>query len=108
MIRLPWIKGLLASFPFDKFILEANKNNPQKNHGLIKDIYGKEHDILAEGITIIFTRSQFKMYKYYDSWEDYVDNFITYNCQRNCNLEMNIYQMLLLIIRKVQTHINNE
>jgi len=83
MIRLPWIKGLLASFDFKDFINSVPNASP-----VIKDIYGKEHDIIKEDIQIIFTKSQFKMYKYYDDWNDYVDKFIKYNCQAGiCNLE---------------------
>jgi Zn finger protein HypA/HybF involved in hydrogenase expression len=97
MIRLPWIKGLLVSFPYDKFIKELNDKNPNKNHAIVKDIYGKEHDVIAEEIEIIFTKSQFKMYKYYqntnnikESWQMYKDNFIKYNCQAGiCNIEEN-------------------
>lgn len=88
MVRLPWVKGLLAVFPFDKFIREANEREPEKNHGIVKDIYGKEHDVLAEGIDIIFTKSQFKLWKYYDSWEDYIQKFVSLNCMAGtCNVE---------------------
>lgn len=75
MVRLPWVKGLLASFPYDKFIREANRRDPGVNHGLVKDIYGVEHDVLAEDIQIIFCKSQFKMHKYFDSWRQYQENF---------------------------------
>lgn len=82
MVRLPWIKGLLASFDFRKFIEE--KNCPST----IKDIYGVEHDVIAEDIQIIFTKSQFKMYKYYKDWEEYKRYFKEYNCQAGiCNVE---------------------
>lgn len=88
MVRLPWVKGLLAVFPFDKFIREANEREPEKNHSIVKDIYGKEHDVLAEGIDIIFTKSQFKMWKYYDSWEDYQQKFVSLGCMAGtCNEE---------------------
>lgn len=88
MVRLPWVKGLLAVFPYDKFIREANEREPGVNHGVVKDIYGKEHDVLAEGIDIIFTKSQFKLWKYYDSWEEYQQNFISLNCMAGtCNVE---------------------
>lgn len=75
MIRAPWIKGLLGVMDFRCFIEE---------HGcspVIKDIYGQEHDIIAEDIQIIFTKSQFKLHKYYDSWDDYKEKFKKYNCQ---------------------------
>ena len=64
------------------------RKNPNKNHALIKDIWGKEHDVLAEGIVCIFTESQFKMHKYYSSWEEYVYLFQKYNCEIGyCNEE---------------------
>ena len=72
MVRLPWVKGLLAVFPFDRFIREADKQDPSVQHGVVKDIYGVEHDVLKEDIQVIFTKSQFKMYKYYSSWEEYI------------------------------------
>ena len=46
MTRLPWMKGLLTPFPYDIFINKLNKKYPDKNHAIIKDIYGKEYDIL--------------------------------------------------------------
>lgn len=82
MTRLPWIKGLLAVFDFRKFIIEKN-GNP-----IIKDIYGKEHNLIEEDIQIIFTESQFKAHKYYDSWQQYKDYFKQYNCKAGkCNIE---------------------
>lgn len=74
MVRLPWIKGLLGVFDFVKFI-QVNNCSP-----VIKDIYGVEHDVIAEGIQIIFTKSQFKMYKYYDSWEQYKEFYKINGC----------------------------
>ena len=88
MVRAPWIKGLLASFPFDKFIREANRRDSTVNHGLIRDIYGQEHDVLAEGIQIIFTKSQFKLWKHYASWEEYRELFKRHGCTAGkCNVE---------------------
>ena len=88
MVRLPWIKGLLAVFPFDKFIREADEADPTHSHGKIRDIYGVEHDILADGIQVIFTKSQFKMWKYYESWEEYTRLYRTYGCSAGkCNEE---------------------
>ena len=74
MVRLPWVKGLLGVFDFRKFI-EVNGCSP-----IIKDIYGKEHDVIAEDIQVIFCKSQFKMCKYYDSWEDYKEKYVKYDC----------------------------
>lgn len=74
MVRLPWVKGLLGSFDYVKFIQENNCSP------VVKDIYGKEHNVIDEDIQIIFTKSQFKMYKYYDSWEQYKEYYKRYNC----------------------------
>ena len=76
MIRMPWVKGLLGVFDFKKFIKEYDTATP-----IIKDIYGVEHNILDEDIQIIFTKSQFKLWKYYDNWNDYKDRFKKYHCQ---------------------------
>jgi hypothetical protein len=74
MCRLPWIKGLLVPFPFDKFAEEHDSF-------VVKDIYGKEWDIVKDNIEVIFTKSQFKMWKYYKDWNDYKDKFVNHNCQ---------------------------
>lgn len=88
MLRAPWIKGLLAVFPFDEFIREADRKNPLVNHALIKDIYGVEHDILREDIQIILTKSQFKLWKMYKSFSEYQNNFRKYQCVAGkCNEE---------------------
>lgn len=82
MFRSPWVKGLLGVFDFRKFI-EVNKYS-----SVITDIYGKEHNIIEEDIQVIFTKSQFKMYKYYDSWDEYKDAFKKYHCSAGrCNIE---------------------
>ena len=82
MFRAPWIKGLLGVFDFRKFV-EVNNYSP-----IIKDIYGKEWNIIDDDIQIIFTKSQFKMWKYFNSWNQYKDNFKKYHCQAGlCNTE---------------------
>ena len=82
MVRLPWVKGLLGVFDFRRFIQENNCSP------IVTDIYGVQHDILKENIEIIFTKSQFKMWKYFDNWGQYKDNFIKYHCQAGtCNVE---------------------
>ena len=84
MVRLPWMKGLMVQFPFDQWLKEKAK----PCNYVIKDIYGVKHDVIAEGIRYIFTKSQFKMWKYYDSWEDYKTRFKANNCQAcYCNPE---------------------
>ena len=98
MVRLPWIKGLLVQFPFDKFIQEKCPNG----RCVVTDIYGEEHDILAEGIRYIFTKSQFKLAKYFHSWDCYKERFKNNQCEScYCNIEEDFipkarinYQML--------------
>ena len=123
MVRLPWVKGLLVKFPFDEFIKEKCKEN---NNGTIYDIYGKEHNILEENIKYIFTKSQFKLWKYYSSWEEYKKLFKENKCEAcYCNLEEDFipsakinYQMLQtlsdikdeeidIITRRTREDINN-
>jgi len=82
MFRAPFIKGLLGVFDFRKFI-EVNHYSP-----IITDIYGQEHNVIDEDIQIIFTKSQTKMWKYYDSWQEYKDCFKKYHCSAGrCNIE---------------------
>lgn len=79
MVRLPWVKGLLVKFDFRKFIQE-HWADPNCNMGVVKDIYGEEHDIFKEDIRYIFTKSQFKMYKYFDNWSQYKRYYKQYGC----------------------------
>ena len=82
IVRLPWIKGLLGVFNFRKFIVENNCSP------IVKDIYGVSHDVLEEDIQIIFTKSQFKLYKHYQSWDDYKTLFRSYHCSAGiCSVE---------------------
>lgn len=104
MVRLPWIKGLLAVFPFDKFIREANRAHPGSSHGIVTDIYGNEHDILAEDIQIIFTKSQFKMWNYYDDWVQYQTYFKAYSCRAGvCNVEEDTFEPAKINYQMLQT-----
>lgn len=75
VIRLPWFKGLMGVFDFRKFI-EVKGCSP-----IIKDIYGTEHNVIEEDIQIIFSKSQFKMYKYYADWNDYKERFKQNRCE---------------------------
>lgn len=94
MVRLPWLKGLIIKFPFMNFITEQRKLEKELNPktktsiGKVKDIYGKEYDILKDQIKYIFTKSQFKMWKYYTDWDDYKNKFKLYGCEAcKCNEE---------------------
>lgn len=76
-VRLPWIKGLLTYFNVIEYCKEKGYSTK------VIDIKGKEWDIIEDDIKIIFTKSQFKLHNFYDSWEDYCDNFKKYNCTAN-------------------------
>ena len=98
MCRLPWVKGLMVQFPFDKFIQEKCPDGKC----IVTDIYGEEHDILGEEIRYIFTKSQFKLAKYFHSWDCYKERFKNNQCEAcYCNIEEDFipkarinYQML--------------
>ena len=74
MVRLPWIKGLLGVFDFRRFI-EYHDADP-----IIRDIYGREHNVIEEDIQVIFTKSQFKMWNHYSSWDDYKEKYKMFHC----------------------------
>lgn len=74
MVRAPWIKGLLSSYDFIKFC-KVNDVPP-----VIEDFWGQKHDLVAENIQVIFTESQVKLAKYYDSWDDYKRCFRENGC----------------------------
>lgn len=99
MLRLPFIKGLTTYVPRKAFKEFCSKNGIKIMK--ITDIYGKSHSI--DDIDYIFTKSQFKMYKYYNNiidddgsvvktgWEVYKYNFKKYNCDAcRCNVETNV------------------
>lgn len=65
-IRLPWFKGLLCPINYRLYIEE----NPNVCSTKITDLWGKEYDIIEDDIRIIFTKSQFKLWKYYKNIED--------------------------------------
>lgn len=63
-IRSAFIKGMLVTFDFHEYadkVAETDK---------ITDYYGAEWNI--EDIDILLSVSQFKMYKHYNSWDEYV------------------------------------
>lgn len=72
MIRFPWGKGLICPVPFDEYQGKSTK---------VTDIWGDEKDIILDDIHMILHRSQFKLADYYDSWQDFIDNFTENNCE---------------------------
>lgn len=70
VIRSVFIKGNLVPFDFKEY---AKRNGIS----VIKDKWGKEYDI--NDIDVIITESQFKMHKFYDSWQEYLDEYDKHN-----------------------------
>lgn len=96
MVRAPFMKGLFDYVSKNKFIKLCRENGIKINK--VTDIYGKEYAL--KDIDYIFTKSQFKMYKYYKDvlddkgnviktgWEVYKENFKKYECEMcRCNIE---------------------
>lgn len=69
-IRCAHLKGAIFPFNFRKF-LEQEEVEGVKPDPVILDAWGTIHDVIKEDIRVIFTASQLKMWKYYDSWEEY-------------------------------------
>ncbi|MBY6996500.1 hypothetical protein FDF15_13590 [Clostridium botulinum] len=80
-VRLPWVKGLLTYFNMVGYCQENGYSTR------VKDIYGQEWDIVEDNIQYIFTKSQFKLHKFYKDWEKYKENFKKYNCTANICME---------------------
>ena len=99
MVRLPFVKGLIAYCPRRAFQDWCSEHDITVHK--ITDIYGKSHSITD--VDYIFTKSQFKMYKYFNNeldengnvirtgWEVYKDNFKEYGCDAcRCNVERGV------------------
>lgn len=99
MVRLPFVKGLIAYCPRRAFQDWCSEHDITVHK--ITDIYGKSHSIAD--VDYIFTKSQFKMYKYFNNeldengntirtgWEVYKDNFKKYGCDAcRCNVERGV------------------
>lgn len=77
MVRAPWIKGLLCSFDYLRFC-RTHDIEP-----VLTDVYGQQHNLIEENIQIIFTKSQFKLWKFYSSWDHYKQCFKENSCMLN-------------------------
>lgn len=101
MVRMPWTKGLLGVFDFKGFVREYGCSSK------IKDIWGKEWDIFDDNIQIIFTKSQLKMYAYFDSWDDYKERFKKNGCcAGTCNVEEDYFKKSHLNYQMLQSFID--
>lgn len=120
-IRCTWFKGIIIPINYLKYIKENNLSSK------IKDIYGKEYDVVKDNIKVIFTKSQFKLWKYYKNildsngnvfmtgWEVYKACYKYYGCTFNkCmededklnNMRIN-YQMLQTLTDMSDKEIEN-
>lgn len=68
-IRGGYFKGALFPFDFRLFVNQVS-HNP-----IITDAWGDRVDVEKEDIRFILTTSQLKMWKEYDSWEEYKEEF---------------------------------
>lgn len=69
IVRTCWVKGAVHTFDFKEYAKVYGINE-------ITDRWGKKHNI--DDIDILISESQFKMYKYYDNWDEYLTNFNKY------------------------------
>lgn len=80
IVRAPWIKGLITYFDFQKYLREECT----QDQWVVYDIYGKEWNLVLDDIQYVLTKSMFKLYKFYSSWEEYKTNFKVYGCHFGC------------------------
>lgn len=78
-IRGGYFKGAIFPFDFKKFATEVAHNTK------IKDAWGNEFDIEKDNIEYIFTTSQLKMWKMYESWDDYKRQFKKHKLKLSIN-----------------------
>jgi len=94
-----FFKGLLTSFDFIKFISEHEDAKPK-----VVDVWGKEWEIISDDVQVIFTASQFKMWKYFDSWDHYKTNFKEYDCEFSiCDVENETFKDVRVNYQMIQT-----
>jgi len=77
IIRSAWIKGLCVVFDWKRFAKEVAKKE------YIIDAWG--HEKYIKDIDVILTTSQFKMWKKYSSWEEYIEFHTEYNHVWGCS-----------------------
>lgn len=78
-IRGGFIKGAIFPFDFRKFAIEVAHNT------VITDVWGNKHDIEQEDIRFIFTDSQLKTRKQFNSLDEYKTAFKKNNVQLSIN-----------------------
>lgn len=97
VVRSSWVKGNLVPFNFKKYAHEHNIDT-------ITDRWGQVHNI--DEIDVILSESQFKMAKYYSSWETYESYYneyglkwgvARYNKERDAEYVKTNYQYLQVL-----------
>ena len=76
-IRGGWNKGAVFPFDFREFIIEKQQAGRILPGAEIKDVWGDSIsiDFIRDHVKLILNGSQLKMWKYYDSWEQYKEAF---------------------------------
>lgn len=76
-IRGGWIKGCVFPFDFHQFIIEKQNDGTICSEASIKDAWGTSISInhIRENIKLILNTSQLKMWKKYNSWDEYKKAF---------------------------------
>lgn len=74
--RSVFMKGLLIPFDWVEF---AKSNGINLKSFKVKDVWGTEQSL--RGVKIILTASQFKMWKFYDSWDEFKMQYKQYDCE---------------------------
>lgn len=67
-LRNAWLKGMLYPFPITEFVEEFCPDNY-----MIEDVWGHKHDIRE--VDMILTESSLKLWKGYDSIEEYIQSY---------------------------------
>ncbi|MCM3161013.1 hypothetical protein [Metabacillus litoralis] len=103
MFRMPFFKGLLVSFDYVDFIKKHKDASP-----IVEDIYGKKWNVIKDGISIIFTKSQFKAWSFWntgeDGWLKYKKDFILHGCEAvKCKEEDEVFNDKRLSYQMLQT-----
>lgn len=76
-IRGGWIKGCVFPFDFRQFIIDKIADGKISENDTTKDIWGNDVSFgyIRDNVKLILNGSQLKMWKYYNSWEEYKDEF---------------------------------
>lgn len=77
IIRSAWIKGLCVVFDWKRFAKDVARKTK------ITDVWGKDWNV--KDIDVILSTSQFKMWKKYNSWDEYMKYHTLYDHVWGCS-----------------------